>query len=275
MRFLLALTVSIIGSIAMAQMRSVPLCRGVFSGAYNRVHVQSEASQQAEQKRVAKLLAFNIFVTSRGLYEYSSEFSNSKNPENISFIEKMRNLSSEQRWLDSGAGRANAQLDLLKEFSNLNEAPELVALAYKRPFFVRLPKTEKMKYLSGRKLEEISDSELGKFDVITDFFGPASYGSDSIAVVNKYLRMTSLNSEIFLALPMMSVVYNSRLHKGVGLGDWLKQQLEDAGGFEVEMIHPHTLRIRRLNESSFQLPLLQQIRFGADAPPSRTYREVE
>lgn len=249
-------------------------CESLFvaPGSHQVIKEQASDLRAKEYSRNSRLLALNWFVTSRGMNEYSAEFTNHKSTD-LSFREKVNRLGPRGRWLDAGAGRANAQREFLETVPNFNDAPELVALAYKKPFFVGIPKGSKMKYLSGRMIEEIPDQELGTFDIISDYFGPTSYAKDSISVMNKYLRMIRDQGEIFISLPMFATVFRSQNGEVVSLGRWLREQLELSGDFEAELYHGQVLHVKCLNKSGYQLPELQQTRFTSDSPPSRTYQE--
>lgn len=250
-------------------------CEGLFWATAAKSYTSQELGQRTREfARTSRLLAFNWFVTNRGLNEYSWEFTNQKSG-GLSFKDKVKSLKSGARWLDAGAGRANAQLELLATIPNFDDSPELVAVAVKKPFFVKLPKTNKMSYLSGRFLEDITDAELGSFDIITDFFGPTSYAKDSIEIVNKYLRLIRSHGDIFISFPMEATVYRPALSKYQSLSRWIAEQLLSVGDFEVEVYNGQVIRIKPLGKTEYQLPMLEQVRFESGTPPIRIYQESD
>ena len=179
----------------------------------------------------------------------------------------------QSRWLDAGAGRANAQKEYMLQLKDKINSPELLAVAFKKPFFTGIPSKSKMKYLSGRWFEEIPDSELGTFDVITDFFGPVSYGKDSLEIVNKYLRLLNAGGEIFISMPMNAAVLSTERSKVVSLSEWIKMQLEVSANYEVEISHTRILKIKYLQGPAIQLSRIKQTSFKSGLPPERFYIE--
>jgi hypothetical protein len=94
---------------------------------------QSELIQVAELQKTQGLLARNGFTTARDLNEYASH---------LKIAPLLPELNSSKRWLDAGAGRARAQLDLLNlKKSKSESAPEMIALSYKKPWFVTAKKS--------------------------------------------------------------------------------------------------------------------------------------
>jgi hypothetical protein len=128
-------------------------------------------------------------------------------------------LSSGGRWVDFGAGEARAQLDYLQIRASKSDrkrgllshflgtpSPQVVAIGYRHfqdaSYAHSQGKTEaydelrrqfqaqeRFVYLEGRLVEEISDEEIGPFDLGTDYFGALTYTLDLTATVNKYLRL--------------------------------------------------------------------------------------
>jgi SAM-dependent methyltransferase len=228
--------------------------------------LQSLDNQSLQVLKINKSLSKNNFTTSRNLTDYDSVFK---------LRPLLAKMTAKQRWLDSGAGRAIAQLEYLSLFKKYEfSSPQLVALAYKKPWFVTSKKIN-FKYLSGRKLEDYTTTELGKFDLITDFFGPFSYTENAIQVLNVYLDILNVGGtlKIYFTSPH-NVVYNKN-NEIVSLETWLIQNLNKnsiSDAFEVTF-EKGTLTVIRKKEQVFKLPALELNYFYADLPPIRKYKE--
>ena len=241
---------------------------------------QSDKIQQQEFKANQKLLNFNWFPTSRDIYDYDQEFSekvhNSQEQSSTiwSFLQKVKSLNSSHRWLDSGAGAAGAMKSYLKMLgSNSLQIPELVALAFKRPLSTFFSKLGSIIYLSGRKIEEIPDHQLGTYDLITDFYGPVAYSENPFKVVNKYLRLVRENGVILLKLDFINTVIDSQTGKAKSLAEWLKSELQLDPSIEVKLIHHSVLRITVKQVSNFQIRELPIIFFKSGPPPTRSFQD--
>lgn len=225
---------------------------------------QSELIQVAELQKTQGLLARNGFTTARDLNEYASH---------LKIAPLLPELNSSKRWLDAGAGRARAQLDLLNlKKSKSESAPEMIALSYKKPWFVTAKK-ESFKYLEGRFIEDYHPSELGTFDLITDLFGPYSYSKNPVVVLNQYLNLLNIHGSLR--------IYSTALTTGIwvdgqlmSLENWISQKLNTSKAksiFETEIAHG-LISVRRISQESFQLPAINLILFSSDTPPHRKYQ---
>ena len=225
---------------------------------------QSEQNQALELQKTQGLLARNGFTTARDLNEYASQL-------NIGNL--LLELNSSKRWLDAGAGRARAQLDLLDlKKSNSESVPEMIALSFKKPWFVSRKK-ESFQYLEGRFIEDYTTSELGTFDLITDLFGPYSYSKNPVVVLNQYLNLLNIHGTLR--------IYSTSLTSGIwvngqlmSLENWISQKLstqQSKAIFETEIAHG-LISVRRISKGSIQLPAINLILFSSDTPPRRKYQ---
>lgn len=228
--------------------------------------LQNFKDKNLEILKIEKSLNSNGFTTSRTLAEYNSAF-------------KLRpilaKMTSKHRWLDSGAGRALAQLEYLSLFkSSALDSPELIALAYKKPWFVTSNK-KKFKYLGGRKLEDYSILELGKFELITDFLGPLSYSKNPAQVLNIYLDMLNVDGTLKIYFWNSYSSVQNRYGELVSLENWIAQNLGKNFGddiFEVT-VEKRTLTVIKKKQQIFKLPDLDLTYFYAELPPIRKYKE--
>jgi hypothetical protein len=225
---------------------------------------QSEQTQALELQKTQGLLERNSFTTARDLNEYASHLK-------IDLL--LPELNSSKRWLDAGAGRARAQLQFLEMKKKSSESPpEMVALSYKKPWFVTAKK-ESFKYLEGRFIEDYHPSELGSFDLITDLFGPYSYSKNPITVLNQYLELLNVhgNLRIYSTSVTSDIWANGQL---ISINTWISQTLNTPQAkaiFETEVKHG-LISVRRINKGSFQLPSINLILFSSDTPPHRKYQ---
>ncbi len=225
---------------------------------------QSEQSQALELQKTQGLLARNGFKTVHDLNEYVSH---------LKIGGLLPELNSSKRWLDAGAGRARAQLDLLELKKSKSESvPEMIALSYKKPWFVTTKK-ESFKYLEGQFIEDYHPAELGTFDLITDLFGPYSYSKNPVIVLNQYLNLLNIHGSLR--------IYATSLTSGIwvdgqlmSLENWISQNLSTPQAkaiFETEIAHG-LISVRRISKGSVQLPAINLILFSSDTPPRRKYQ---
>lgn len=228
----------------------------------------------AEVKKTEKTISTNGFTTARDLTEYQSIFK-IRNEDYLKgpFTTKLASLQNNHRWLDSGAGRAYAQKTFLKSFNHSEEAPELIALSYKKPALLLPVFSKKFKYQEGRWLEDIPNKELGKFDLITDLYGPFSYSKDPIQVLNKYLDLLSVNGEIYFSFEFRSNIIEIN-GKAEPLSDWLLETAKFQNDFEIEQISLVAFRIRLLKPTQFHWPQLNLSQFSSNLPPFRRFEET-
>lgn len=159
------------------------------------------------QQERHKCVSQTYYLTNRPLKVYKKMLSTSTEFKGIAFNFEsflMEKIQQGQAWLDSGAGECIAILDILKQnpeafvtavtLDNPNEKKEL--LQYKNfsiieediNFFEKIP----------------SNHSTGRFDVITDVFGPLSYVDDFQRVLNIYDRSLNPGGTIIFILQKKS-----------------------------------------------------------------------
>lgn len=220
-----------------------------------------------------KIVAKNKFTTSRSLQEYIGFFSfKDGNTLKQPLFEKLQSLKSSDRWLDSGAGRAYAQKTFLKSFKDKQDAPELIAMSYKKPLFVWPVFSKKFQYIEGKWLEEIPTSELKKFNLITDIYGPISYSKNPISILNKYLDLLEVGGEAYFLLVSRNNLIDMNGHV-VSLGEWLIDVSKNQNDFVIEKLSFNEFRIRLNRPTEFRWHELELKNFFADLPPFRRFAE--
>ena len=131
-----------------------------------------------------------------------------------SFKLALAGLKSDDRWLDIGAGEGRAVIDYCTSASKggfLPAAPPsaratAVAMSiedrrtaeWKRA--AECAKLAKIQYLSGRRLQEYSAQELGRYMVITDVLGGFSYTRYPAIYMAKTLEALAVNGSLFTVL---------------------------------------------------------------------------
>ena len=125
-----------------------------------------------------------------------------------------------------------------------------------------LPKHRLIK--DGRFFEDVPMSEIGKANLITDFYGILAYTHDISAVLNRYLEMLPVNGEMYIHLNADTII------NGKTLGEFLKT----IPGLEVEesLSHGVTVRVKKLS-STAKVPTLRlnPLTFKAGSPPHREF----
>jgi hypothetical protein len=228
---------------------------------------QDSIIQNQHLKKNTKTISNNNFTTSRGLSEYNSRFA---------ILDRLNQMTRQHRWLDAGAGRAKAQLDFLKlRQQNQQDSPELVALSVERPWFT-VAKKKFFKYLSGRKLEDYTLSELGKFDLITDYLGPFSYAENAVQILNIYMNVLNVGGSIKIDFNSRSnMIYKNEQLQSIK--DWILSELAQPPALQLfsAQYNNDVLTITRNSEGSFHLPDVKLFFFYSELPPVRKYKVDE
>lgn len=214
-----------------------------------------------ESWAISRIVEKNKFVTMRGLFDYrdmlGKEFSSS-----------LESLRSDQLWLDLGAGKANAQVELLKTFKDVETAPWNVAVAYKLDRWFSPPKFSGKLQIREGAFEVQDVTTWKKADLITDVFGVVSYSHDLHTTLQKAFDLMPVNGEFYIFM----TYYSLSIHRGetrYGLIDFL-QTIE---GLKVE----GKFGMIRITKTSPEVtvPLMTLEKYVEDAPPIRAFRVLE
>ncbi len=202
----------------------------------------------------------NRFVTDRRLYEYQATL----HPD---FMFALSRLSPDQHWIDLGAGKGNALIDFARSFKNINQAPELTAVAYKLDRWFSLPSfSGKLKSQVGA-FESQNTSAWKKADVVTDVFGVLSYTHTLSAALQKTFDLLDTNGELYIE----TTPYATRVRwndEYLPLLDFLAR----IPGLEVVGKYGQIKVIKRTE--TIKVPNLKLINYKDDAPPTRQFEVV-
>jgi hypothetical protein len=215
-------------------------------------------------------------------------------------------LGPNDRWLDIGAGKAQALLDYLYPDGNLAIRPDVGLRAAKSQVVaisIEDRRTDNwnlaaettgaklMKYYFGKHLRDYTLAELGQFQIITDVIGGFSYVNELSAFMEKTLGFLALNGSFYTVLQDVhfSNGSNQPYYKGapflteivkangeeLTVCSWLKSiscvevSCEAHTGWKPPL---ESYRIRKIcNDVS--VPALVPTRFQAGTPPERAFRK--
>lgn len=135
----------------------------------------------------------NKFVTNRGFYEYKEILP-------ADFALRVASLRPEQHWVDLGAGKANAQIEYLKGFSEPRTAALTTAVAYKLDRWFRPGSFDGKLVIKEGAFESHVTSTWQKADVVTDVFGVVSYTHDLQTSFQKIFDLLNTGGELYLAI---------------------------------------------------------------------------
>lgn len=168
----------------------------------------AEASRQRQcqdlltpQKRSASFrLIFNWFTTDRNYGEYLQY----THPD---FKKDMLQLRSDQHWIDLGAGKAQALVDFLSQFKNLQQAPSVTAVCYKLDRWFRLPNFSGKLQVHEGMFEDMAVAHWRKADIITDIFGVLSYTEDMTASLQQVFSILNKNGHLYLSTDYLRTTF--------------------------------------------------------------------
>jgi hypothetical protein len=214
-------------------------------------------------------------------------------------------LGPADRWLDIGAGEAQAILDYYtppdgvppeEARARASVKAQAVAMSIEDRRTPRWQQTEprlgenQIRYLSDRRLREYSEGELGQFQLITDVIGGFSYSVNLSLFVEKTLGLLKVNGSFF------TMLQDVRWEKGTNTpfyaGQSFLTEIESADGSEMKVCSwlkrvtcvevtceskpqwqppMEAFRIRKIC-SDVKVPALKATHYEAGTPPERRYR---
>jgi hypothetical protein len=131
------------------------------------------------------------------------------------FYRELAKLEPTDRWLDIGAGEANAILDYYTPaYDSVNPEgrqrrgakAEAIAISIedrRTPLWQQTAarlRDGQIRYLFGKRLGQYSQEELGQFDVITDMIGGFSYTDNLSRFMEKVMGLLEVNGSFFTVL---------------------------------------------------------------------------
>jgi hypothetical protein len=259
--------------------------------------------QNSPSKETAReVIRTRSFSGKRDLLAYLSDFP----PE---FAEDLFRLGPNQRLLDAGGGAFYFAEEMVSLRKLPEPAPELSPKVKPRlTSYLDTPLTQRPSVTSislnlerknipsyegrlrlfwGRFFAEIPETELGKFDLITDLKGIFAYSPDADEVLRRYLSILNDSGVIYLYLgenDRQGFSYTSTVKtkdgKKLALAEWvqglpgLKVQLLSGSGAATPSQN-RTLRIQVEDRSKVAIPALSLLGIDSqhDGPPTRVYYE--
>jgi len=235
------------------------------------------------------------YVINRGLSDYAELLPSG-------FCDALGRLGSSDRWLDIGAGAAQAILDYYapaddaapaQKCRRSAEKARAVAMSIEdrrtdkwREQAARLG-DDRMRYVSGKRLRQYSPEELGKFQIITDVFGGFSYTEDLSGFVERVLRLLETGGVFYTLVPgvhlehakdKLGILYLTELEDAAGRPEkvcsWLKQTAcaQVTCESKSDWKRPTELINIRKVCSDVSVPRLKLWEFEAGFPPARRFQ---
>jgi len=235
------------------------------------------------------------YVTNRGLSDYAELLPKG-------FCDTLGKLGSSDRWLDIGAGQAQAMLDYYAPEPDAAPAQKCGRSSAKaRAVAVSIEdrQTDKwreqaaslghdrLRYLSGKRLRDYSAEELGKFQIITDVFGGFSYTEHLSQFVDKVLSLLEVGGSFYTLVPgvhlengkdKLGILYLTELEDAAGRPEkvcsWLKKTtcVQVTCESKSDWKRPTELINIRKVCSDVSVPRLKLWEFEAGYPPSRRFQ---
>jgi SAM-dependent methyltransferase len=235
------------------------------------------------------------YVINRGLADYAELLPSG-------FCEALGRLGSSDRWLDIGAGAAQAILDYYapegeaappQKCGRSGEKARAVAMSIEDRRTDRWREqaaslgADRVRYLSGKRLRQYSPEELGKFQIITDVFGGFSYTEDLSGFVERALRLLEIGGSFYTLVPgvhlehakdKLGILYLTELEDAAGrplrVCSWLKQTAcaQVTCESKSDWKRPTELINIRKVCSDVSVPRLKLWEFEAGYPPARRFQ---
>ena len=234
------------------------------------------------------------YITNRGLSDYAELLP-------TGFCDALGRLGSSDRWLDIGAGAAQAILDYYAAEGNGTSGEKCARSASKaRAVAISIEDrrtdnwrqqtaslgSNRIRYLAGKSLRHYSVEELGKFQIITDVFGGFTYTADLSRFVDKVLNLLEVGGSFYTLVPGV------HLEGGDKLGTWYLTELESAAGrpekvcswlkktscvqvtCESKSDWKRPTEVIKIDKicSNVSVPRMKLLEFGAGYPPDRRFQ---
>jgi len=232
-------------------------------------------------KHSSARLSENNFATFRPFELYEKIFSDS-------FYQDLVSLKSSGHWIDMGAGQGVAIQGFYKKFTESEsrpsagskkfiKVPKITGVVYKSVEKEKwkneeaLFKIKELNWLSGKLIEDISSSVIGRADVISDVQGPIAYTDDLYAVLDKYLKILNKGGKIYLNTYWQLTKVYTKNRQWLNLSEWLLN-LE---GLKVLKPNNNSLIIQKISSNEIVIPNLYLEYYEDGGPPKRVFSEVK
>jgi hypothetical protein len=235
------------------------------------------------------------YVTGRALSEYADLLPSG-------FCDALGSLGSSDRWLDVGAGGAQAILDYYAPADDSAPVGTCTGLSGRGravAMSIEDRRTDKwrqqaaslghdrIRYLSGKRLRQYSPEELGKFQIITDVYGGFSYTEDLSQFMEKVLSLLEVGGAFY------TLVQSVHLENGKDKpGTWYLTEVVDPAGRNVKVSSwvknitcamvvcesksdwdtpTELINIKKIC-SNVSVPRMKLIKYEAGNPPGRRFQ---
>lgn len=223
------------------------------------------------------------------------------------FDRSLANLGPQDRWLDIGAGEAQAILDYygpMYDWTHVQgrerrgKKARAVALSIedrRTPLWKRTAarlEENQIRYLFSKRLREYSAKELGQFQLITDVVGGFSYSIDLTLFVEQTLRLLTVNGNFYTLLqdvhgeegtnqphyagsPFLTEIANPD-NSELKVCSWLKKISCVEVTCELKTGPVPPVEVYRIHKvcNNVAVPPLTTIHYTAGTPPERGYRVI-
>ena len=231
------------------------------------------------------------YITGRGLAKYMGLLP-------AGFDAALKKLGPNDRWLDIGAGAGMAILDYYApEYGRAPSGTKASAVALS----IEDRRTElwqeraatlapnQIRYLSGKRLRQYSNEELGKFRLITDVYGGFSYTENLSLFTEKVLGLLEANGSFYSLLMSVHLDHGQDRPKV-----WYLTEIVDAAGRDIKVCswlrsitcvkvacesksgpdwdaQTELIHVRKVCNKT-TVPALEPVSYEAGSPPGRKFR---
>ena len=260
--------------------------------------IEKEASKQEAIYRSRGEEVPEGYVIDRSFLAYASILSSD-------FDRSLASLGPKDRWLDIGAGEGHAILDYYTpRYDSMHpegrerrgKKARAVAISIEDRTTPRWHETaarleaDQIRYLSGKRLREYSQEELGQFQLISDVIGGFSYTRDLSLFMEKVLGFLDLNGRFHTLL--LDVLPESATNRTAYPDTLFLTEIANADGSDVSVCtwlksiacvevtcesrteSKRPIGIYRIHKvcNNVAVPALVLLGFEAGTPPLRRYQ---
>jgi hypothetical protein len=191
------------------------------------------------------------FVDSHSKQIQKRSFGDYEKSYGSSFSQKVLELNENEIWLDVGSGQIMPQRQYHEQRTlDRTARATTYAIDYFSPTgadyqnFLKTVPPEKFHFLGGRYFQDIPSTELPRANLITDYFGAATYADHLDQTLIKEISLLKVGSSLFLHLAGTRLRITDTLGRRVSLQKYLKLlkgvniRATSASSFQIVRIHP-------------------------------------
>jgi len=234
------------------------------------------------------------YVTDRGLSDYTELLPSG-------FCAALNKLGSSDRWLDIGAGTGKAIMDYYapadaaarEKCARSSAKARAVAITIENRMTDRWrglaasAGADRLRYLSGKRLRQYSNQELGTFQIITDVFGGFTFTENLYQFVEKVLSLLEVGGAFYTLVPgvhledgkeKLGVFYLTEVENAAGRPEkvcsWLKKTSCARVTCESKSDWQRPTELIKIEKvcSGVTVPRMKILSFTAGYPPDRRFQ---